>query len=58
MVKLLVGGFPLEITEMMLAQLIAPRGNISTIGIVRDRQSGNCKGYALVEAQQDSNLLL
>jgi len=49
MVKLFVGGFPLEITEMKLAQLIAPHGNISTIKIVRDRQSKKCKGYAFIE---------
>lgn len=49
MLKLFVGGFPLEITEMQLAQLIAPHGNISTIKIVRDRQTKKCKGYAFVE---------
>ncbi len=49
MVKLFVGGFPLEITEMELAMLIAPHGNISTIKIVRDRQTKKCKGYAFVE---------
>lgn len=49
MTKLFVGGFPLEITEMELAMLIAPHGNISTIKIVRDRQTKKCKGYAFVE---------
>lgn len=56
MLKLFVGGFPLEITEMQLAQLIAPHGNISTIKIVRDRQTKKCKGYAFVEmaTEQDA----
>jgi RNA recognition motif-containing protein len=49
MVKLFVGGFPLEMTEMELAMLIAPHGNIGTIKIVRDRQTKKCKGYAFVE---------
>ena len=49
MFKLFVSGFPLEITEMQLAQLIAPHGNIGTIKIVRDRQTRKCKGYAFVE---------
>jgi RNA recognition motif-containing protein len=49
MIKLFVGGFPLEITEMELAMLIAPHGNIGTIKIVRDRQTKRCKGYAFVE---------
>ncbi|WP_345954040.1 RNA-binding protein [Mucilaginibacter sp. PAMB04168] len=49
MVKLFVGGFPLEMTEMELAQLIGPHGTISTIKIVRDRKTRICKGYAFVE---------
>ncbi len=49
MVKLFVSGFPLEITEMELAQLIAPHGDIATIKIVRDRQTKKCKGYAFIE---------
>lgn len=56
MFKLFVSGFPLEITEMQLAQLIAPHGNIGTIKIVRDRQTRKCKGYAFVEmlTQEDA----
>ncbi|UEG54015.1 RNA-binding protein [Mucilaginibacter daejeonensis] len=49
MVKLFVSGFPLEITEMELARMIGPHGDISTIKIVRDKQSRKCKGYAFVE---------
>jgi RNA recognition motif-containing protein len=51
MVKLFVSGFPLEITEMELAQLVAPHGNIATIKIVRDRQTKKCKGYAFIEME-------
>ncbi|TWR26800.1 RNA-binding protein [Mucilaginibacter achroorhodeus] len=47
--KLFVSGFPLEITEMELAVLIAPHGDINTIKIVRDKKTGKCKGYAFVE---------
>ena len=49
MVKLFVSGFPLEITELELAKLIAPHGDIATIKIVRDKQTRRCKGYAFVE---------
>jgi RNA recognition motif-containing protein len=49
MVKLFVGGFPLEITELELAKLIAPFGDIATMKIVRDKQTRKCKGYAFVE---------
>jgi RNA recognition motif-containing protein len=49
MVKLFVGGFPLEMTELELVQLIAPHGDVSTIKIVRDKKTRVCKGYAFLE---------
>ena len=39
MVKLFVGGFPLDIQEIELAQLFAPHGDISTVKIVRDKKT-------------------
>ncbi|WP_186458712.1 RNA recognition motif domain-containing protein [Mucilaginibacter achroorhodeus] len=36
LVKLFVGGFPLEIDEMELAKLFAPHGDVSTIEIMHD----------------------
>jgi RNA recognition motif-containing protein len=49
MVKLFIGGFPLEITELELAKLVAPFGDIATLKIVRDKQTRKCKGYAFIE---------
>jgi len=49
MVKLFVGGFPLDIDELNLAMLIAPYGDIETLKIVRDKKTRVCKGYAFVE---------
>jgi len=49
MVKIFVGGFPLDITEMELVQLIGPYATVSTIKIVRDKKTRLCKGYAFVE---------
>ena len=49
MIKLFVGGFPLDIDEIELAQLIGPYGDISTIKIVRDKKTNVCKGYAFIE---------
>ena len=49
MVKLFVGGFPLDMTELELVQLIARHGDVSTIKIVRDKKTRVCKGYAFVE---------
>jgi len=55
MPKLFVSGFPLEISELELAQLIAPHGDISTIKIVRDRKTRICKGYAFVEIHSEQD---
>ena len=49
MVKVFVGGFPLDIEEIELAKLFAVHGDISTIKIVRDKKTRVCKGYAFIE---------
>lgn len=49
MKKLFIGGFPLDITELELVQLVSPHGSVETIKIVRDRKTGICKGYAFLE---------
>jgi RNA recognition motif-containing protein len=48
-IKLFIGGFPLDMDEMGLAQLIAPHGNIEIMKIVRDKKTRVAKGYAFVE---------
>lgn len=49
MIKIYVGGFPLEMTELELVQLVSPYGEVSTIKIVRDKTTRICKGYAFLE---------
>ena len=49
MTKLFISGFPLEITELELVQIISPFGEVSTIKIVRDKVTRKCKGYAFIE---------
>lgn len=49
MVKLFVGGFPLEMTELELVKMIGPHGDVETIKIVRDKKTRICKGYAFLE---------
>ena len=49
MVKLFVGGFSLNITEIELVMQFAIYGDVSTIKIVRDKKTGKCKGYAFIE---------
>ena len=49
MIKLFVGGFPLDIKEIDLVMLIGIHGDVDTIKIVRDKKTGICKGFAFVE---------
>src|ERR1700761_1478548 len=49
MVKLFVGGFPLDITELELVQVFNLHGDVETIKIVRDKKTRICKGYAFLE---------
>jgi RNA recognition motif-containing protein len=52
MIKLFVGGFPLDMDELGLAELFGPYGNISTVTIVRDKATKLCKGYGFIEMQK------
>jgi RNA recognition motif-containing protein len=47
--KLYVGNLPYEITETDLQGLFAAAGQVSTINIVRDRATGQARGFAFVE---------
>jgi RNA recognition motif-containing protein len=53
MVKIFVGGFPLDMDEMGLAHLVSPHGEISVMKIVRDKQTRRCKGYAFLEMKDE-----
>ena len=47
--KLYVGNLPYETTESDLQDLFAAAGQVSTINIVRDRATGQPRGFAFVE---------
>lgn len=49
MVKLFVGGFPLDIEEIELVKLFDSFTEIKTVKIVRDKATRKCKGYAFLE---------
>ena len=49
MIKLFIGGFPLDIHELQLAELVAPYGDIQTVKLVRDKKTRVCKGYGFIE---------
>ena len=47
--KLYVGNLPYETTEPDLQTLFEAAGQVSTINIVRDRATGQARGFAFVE---------
>jgi|SRR6476620_1742574 cold-inducible RNA-binding protein len=47
--KLYVGNLPYETTETDLQALFEGAGEVSTISIVRDRATGQARGFAFVE---------
>jgi RNA recognition motif-containing protein len=47
--KLYVGNLPYETTESDLQALFAAAGEVSTVNIVRDRATGQARGFAFVE---------
>lgn len=47
--KLYVGNLPFETTETELQALFGAAGEVSTINIVRDRATGQPRGFAFVE---------
>ncbi len=51
--KLYVGNLPYETTESDLQALFEATGQVSTINIVRDRATGQARGFAFVEMSDD-----
>jgi RNA recognition motif-containing protein len=49
MIKLFIGGFPLDMSELEVVQLVAFHADVRTIKIVRDKKTKICKGYAFLE---------
>ncbi len=47
--KLFVGNFPFSTTETDLQSLFAPYGNIESVTVVTDRQTGRSRGFGFVE---------
>ena len=47
--KLYVGNLPYETTEADLQALFGAAGEVSTVNLVRDRATGQARGFAFVE---------
>jgi RNA recognition motif-containing protein len=53
--KLYVGNLPYETTESDLQTLFESAGSVSTINIVRDRATGQARGFAFVEMSDEES---
>lgn len=47
--KLYVGNLPYDATEDQIRELFAPAGEIESVALISDRDSGRSKGFGFVE---------
>ena len=51
--KLYVGNLPYETHEQDLQELFTQAGNVETVTVMRDRDTGRARGFAFVEMSSD-----
>ena len=51
--KLYVGNLPYSVTETTLRELFAPVGELSSVAVITDRDTGRPKGFAFVELSDE-----
>ena len=51
--NLFVGSIPFSVTEDVLSQLFAQHGQVLSVNIIKDRYSGQSRGFAFVEMGTD-----
>ena len=52
--KLYIGNLPYSVTDTSLRELFAPLGEVSSVAIITDRDTGRPKGFAFVEMADDA----
>ena len=52
--KLYIGNLPYSITETTLRELFTPAGQVDSVSIITDRDTGRPKGFAFVEMADDA----
>ncbi len=52
--KLYIGNLPYSITELALRELFTPLGEVSSVSIITDRDTGQPKGFAFIEMTDDA----
>lgn len=51
--NLFVGSLPFSVTEDTLGQLFAQHGQVQSVNIIKDKYSGQSRGFAFVEMNTD-----
>jgi cold-inducible RNA-binding protein len=52
--SLYVGGLPYSTTESAVRELFADAGEVSTVRLIMDRETGQSKGFAFVDMADDA----
>jgi cold-inducible RNA-binding protein len=52
--KLYIGNLPYSVTETALRELFAQAGEVSSVSIITDRDTGQPRGFAFVEMASDA----
>jgi RNA recognition motif-containing protein len=52
--KLYVGGLPFSTTETELGDLFAPLGQVGSVKLISDKQTGQSRGFGFVEMPNDA----
>jgi len=50
--KLYVGNLPFSATEEQLEQLFGSHGTVTSVKLIRDRETGRSRGFAFVEMEE------
>ncbi|MBI2617515.1 RNA-binding protein [Candidatus Gottesmanbacteria bacterium] len=51
--NLFVGSLPFSVTEEALGQLFSQHGQVQSVNIIKDKFSGNSRGFGFVEMSTD-----
>ena len=49
MMKIYIGGLPYQTNEEQLTQIFAPYGEVASVKVITDRETGRSKGFGFVE---------
>src|ERR1041384_6725650 len=49
MMKIYIGGLPYQTNEEQLSQIFSPYGEVASVKVITDRETGRSKGFGFVE---------